>query len=349
LSGQAVGQVSEFQNGALTDPSARGTFIAFDVPGANSTSASSINAEGSVVGYYFEPSGAACGFLRNPGGSITTLDIPGAIQSFAQAINDFGAITGSYTDTNSNNHGFLLLRKLLGGGCRVVTFDAPNAANQGAIYPIAINNAGTVVGAYSDYAQHGFVYEVSGKFTTFDPPGSILTMPGGINDLGVVSGSYYDAAYIAHGFRRNWNGTFATFDVPGSTAGGVYAGVTPVTINLEGQIAGSYSDASNGNVLGFIRNTDGSFAKFEATPNAPCCVPTYSWAINSAGEIAGNFPTGSGGSEGFLRQANGTITPFQGPGANQGTQPLAINILGMITGYYSDANGTHGFLWSKTK
>ncbi|MGA7625862.1 MAG: hypothetical protein WCA91_20025 [Candidatus Acidiferrales bacterium] len=52
---------------------------------------------------------------------------------------------------------------------------------------------------------------------------------------------------------------------------------------------------------------------------------------------------------GFLRTADGTITPFDAPeagtGSGQGTYAQSINDFGVITGFYVDSNGTlHGFL-----
>jgi len=47
---------------------------------------------------------------------------------------------------------------------------------------------------------------------------------------------------------------------------------------------------------------------------------------------------------GFVRAADGTITPFDPKGSTE-TQPAAINKKGLITGDYYDASGvSHGFL-----
>ena len=56
-------------------------------------------------------------------------------------------------------------------------------------------------------------------------------------------------------------------------------------------------------------------------------------------------------SHGFLRSPEGPTTTFEAPGADttpnsyNGTFPVSINDLGVITGYYWDANNvSHGFL-----
>ena len=54
------------------------TFISFDPPGATSTRASGINADGAVVGQYVDGAGKQHGFLVI-GGSFTTIDYPGAV------------------------------------------------------------------------------------------------------------------------------------------------------------------------------------------------------------------------------------------------------------------------------
>ena len=69
---------------------------------------------------------------------------------------------------------------------------------------------------------HGFLRSPGGKFTTFEAPGADTTpgsfngtSPSSINDLGVITGSYYDANGFSHGFLRSPDGKFTTFDVPG--------------------------------------------------------------------------------------------------------------------------------------
>jgi N-acetylneuraminic acid mutarotase len=76
---------------------------------------------------------------------------------------------------------------------------------------------------------------------------------------------------------------------------------------------------------------------------------TAAVAINAAGEIAGVFIDANGLLHGFVRAANGTITPFEakdaGTGASQGTVPTSINASGVIAGTYIDNNlVSHGFV-----
>ena len=71
---------------------------------------------------------------------------------------------------------------------------------------------------------------------------------------------------------------------------------------------------------------------------------TAPYGINPAGAITGQYWDADGVSHGFLRAPDGTITPFDVPGA-EGTSAESINPAGAITGEYFDANGVaHGYL-----
>ena len=71
---------------------------------------------------------------------------------------------------------------------------------------------------------------------------------------------------------------------------------------------------------------------------------TSAKSINSAGEITGVYAKFFRPNDGFLRDADGTITLFDCPGALGSTSPSSINAAGDITGSCSDAAGTHGFV-----
>jgi len=72
---------------------------------------------------------------------------------------------------------------------------------------------------------------------------------------------------------------------------------------------------------------------------------TFPFSINPAGAITGFYSDASFANHGFLRDADGTITTFDAPGAAQGTFPQQINPAGSIAGYYTDASSVnHGFV-----
>jgi hypothetical protein len=81
------------------------------------------------------------------------------------------------------------------------------------------NPEGTSVGSYTDtsFVTHGFVLTKKGVFTSFDAPGSTLTIPNFISLQGVIVGEYSDSGSVSHGFVLN-GGTFTTLDFPGAAA-----------------------------------------------------------------------------------------------------------------------------------
>lgn len=106
-------------HGFLRGP--EGEFTIFEAPGAdtiagggNGTLPKSINAAGAITGHYADAQAVIHGFVRSPGGKITTFDAPGLTGGagsgiYPESINDGGAITGHYTDAVGMNHGFLRL------------------------------------------------------------------------------------------------------------------------------------------------------------------------------------------------------------------------------------------------
>ena len=66
-------------------------------------------------------------------------------------------------------------------------------------YTFGINDAGQIVGYYSNPAIHGFVLDVDGSYTTLDVPGGSGTQAYRINSLGQIVGQYAAGGRI-HGF-----------------------------------------------------------------------------------------------------------------------------------------------------
>jgi hypothetical protein len=255
---------------------------------------------------------------------------------------------------------------------KVVVIDAPgadsNPGDQSGTYPSAINSAGAITGPYQDASgtYHGFVRSSRGEYTTFDAPGADLTpgdfngtSPSAINDLGVVTGLYWDANGFSHGFLRNREGKFASFDVPG--VGGF--GSVPQAINLEGAVSGYYADA-NDSIHPFVRSPDGKFSTWTVanacTGNgSQGCYGTGATNINAIGTIAGGFEDNSGNfvHHSLLRSPDGKLKTIDVPGAGTGSYQgtgcpgcaMGLNQLGAMAGIYSDANSVnHGFVRSPT-
>lgn len=231
------GEFTEFHAPDAGTGPGQGTY-----PGSNG--AFGINAAGAIMGAYVDSSSVQHGFVRSPNGQITEFDPENSLSTNPVAIDFTGAITGYYCDSTTNNfRGFL---RTPNG--RITVFDGPGAGSDDC------NNLGTFVAgveplggaegnySYTDasgvYMSHGFLRDAQGAFTTFDPPGSQATYPGGNNVLGTITGGYIGSDGVFHGFVRGPFGKFISFDV------GAPGTVTPESINLEGEVSGTDLDAS---------------------------------------------------------------------------------------------------------
>jgi len=176
------------------------------------------------------------GFIKNKKGRCLILDFPGANLTEATSVNDDGQVVGDYRDAAGKFHGFFWDAGLF------LTIDVP-LADARFTAATAINNVGQIVGFYIDDNvttsfpnghTHGFIYD-NGVFTAFDFPGAVETAAAGINDHGVILGTYEDANLDGRSFLLQ-DGKFSTFAVPFSA---VFA--TEVSgINNKGQIVGRY-------------------------------------------------------------------------------------------------------------
>jgi hypothetical protein len=117
----------------------------------NSIPTGGIDPAGEVAGVYSDSTCSGThGYLRTPGGTITSFDPPGSIATSPYGINAAGAITGNFF-TGSTTHGFV--RHPSG---TIVTFDVPGST---ATFPWEINSSGVIIGSYVDAKSvtHGFV------------------------------------------------------------------------------------------------------------------------------------------------------------------------------------------------
>src|SRR5262249_17860545 len=85
------------------------TIITFDVPLAKDTFPLGINPKGDIVGWYYDASFNAHGFLLS-NGTLATIDVPKSTSTTLFRINPQGDIVGQYSLTNVEKHGFLLSR-----------------------------------------------------------------------------------------------------------------------------------------------------------------------------------------------------------------------------------------------
>jgi hypothetical protein len=316
------------------------SFITFDAPGAGreggqGTTATCVNSDGVVAGFYFDRGGFSHGFVRAVNGVISEF-LPSRLTSTSvMSINKRGDIVGFGT-AGHGTQGFL---RAANGQITYIL-----ASGAFSTEPASINDSGQIAGTISDIrgVVHAFIRDADGSFTVFDDPSAsgphgISTEAVAINNAGVVTGFYHDTnSGMLRGFIRDQFGNFTNFD---GGAGSVKT--SPAGINVGGEVAGSYGETAHLILHGFLRDAAGDIINFDV-PDATFTEPV---AVNDSGTIVGQWGTPQNLIYGFVRDASGNVTTFSVPVANIGTLPMAINQAGRIVGRYSDANGVnHAFL-----
>jgi probable HAF family extracellular repeat protein len=178
--------------------------------------------------------------------------------------------------------------------------------------------------------------EVSYSFTTINVPGTVQTVPEGINNGGQIAG-LTDVPIVSFFYS---GGNFTKFSYPGGTQTDAHG------INNSGKIVGEY--VAGGAFHGFV-DSGGSFATIDYPGSV---LFTSAHGINDSGQIVGHFFDGAK-YHGFLYSGGSFIT-ISHPGASCplggspcGTFATGINASGQIVGYFGDAAGVaHGFLYS---
>jgi len=318
-------------------PSSPNNFQIANFPADTFTQLLGINNAGTIAGYHgagTTPQNPNKGFTLTFPSNFVDENFPGSAQTQVVGINNLGNTGGFYVDTAGTTHGFLDTQGVF------TTVDAPKTAfNQ----ILGVNDYGVAVG-YSSIDPTGVTKQQAyiddhGAFTDLTallPKGTGNTQATGINDKGLVSGFYVDAAGVNHGFEVSFANPakpqLITVDVPfqGATSTQVLG------INNFGQLSGVYTDAA-GNSHGFVE-TNGRFQ----TIDAPGGVGTTTVnGINDRGQVAGFFVDTAGNTEGFAAVAGSNTQPvkyaFQTVVSASDptfTQLLGINTAGTIAGYY---------------
>ena len=193
-----------------------------------------------------------------------------------------------------------------------------------------INDAGTIVGGYSNASgAYGFSLK-NGTYTTITWPDYYWVEATGINSGGAIVGN--DS--FSQGFSLSIGGSVPfRLIFPGSDSTSAYG------INAAGTIVGWYENTatsperlSGGPIAYGFSLSNGTYTSF----NYPGAQYTQAYGINDAGTIVGYY-----GSYGFSL-TNGTYTTLNYP-TSFWTVASGINNTGTIVGYYDDVSGIHGF------
>ena len=153
---------------------------------------------------------------------------------------------------------------------------------------LTVANAG-VAAATGDHATaepepaavtlRGCVRQTNGDFTVADPPGAMLTKPGGINNRGDILFKYLDADGIQRGAVLS-RGVYRPIEFPGAAV------TAPLGQNDRGDIVGAYVDAE-GTSHGLLRDGKGRYVSIDHPDDVGLGTVLYS--INDRSQTTGAY------------------------------------------------------------
>ena len=276
-------------------------FFSLDYPGAASTVAWGINANGAVVGSYVDSSKQQHGFLLS-GGKFTSIDFPGAISTAAYGINSRGDIVGTHVDATGlpggGSHGYLLQQGSF------TALDYPGHLNT---RPQRISDDGQIVGCFHDTDTMGTMYGMLMSDGNFKAVNVAASMSNGVTPgANLIAGFVTDMMTgVTHGFLAS-NGNAVPFDFPFSKLTNAW------DISPTGEVVGVYTDLASKN-HGFLLRLDASVLTLGVgtqfgvngslsftTVDFPGAPDTQLRGINSRGDIVGQYTDAAGTTHGFL-------------------------------------------------
>ena len=276
-------------------------YVSFDVPGAATTGAQGISADGVVVGFYVDSGGKQHGFQLS-GGTFTTIDYPGALSTGARGVNAQGDIVGVHVDTaglpGGGNRGWLLQQGV---------FKDLNYPGHMNTIPVKITDQGVIVGCYHDTdtmgTMHGWMLN-NGNFSELSTPASMNN--GVLSDGSMTAGLYTDMmTNMIHAYLSSGD-NIAPFDFPFSI------GTSAWDMSPSGEVVGTYTDAAKKG-HGFLM-IPGAFDPTFGIASVAGVAPSYSFVsidypgatttsalgINSHGHVVGSYVDTVGKTHAFL-------------------------------------------------
>ncbi|MFI5897823.1 hypothetical protein ACIA5D_47850 [Actinoplanes sp. NPDC051513] len=148
----------------------------------------------------------------------------------------------------------------------------------------------------------------NGRLSVFDIPfGEFGGDAIGINDRGVLVGSYYDdpTAACARGFQRDRTGRFTRIDFPATGATSLF------DVNDRGEMVGNFLAppcADTRLLQGFLRDERGRFSRIRI----PGAGQSQALGINNRGQVVGSYLDAGGTQRGYLRD-DSHLTTLDGP------------------------------------
>ena len=204
-----------------------GSFTNINYPGTTSNTATGINDQGDIVGYYYTT--AIHSFLYHEG-QFTSIAYPGATSTQVNGINNLGDIVGGYVDQAGMWHGFLLHEGV---------FTPIEVSGADATLAFGINDQGIVVGWFHTYCDGSC--DIVQSFLLYGGQvhsARIFTATYGINNLNQIVGDCNDArgANVTGCLLGSHSALYWNYP-------GMY-GTVPCAINDQGVIVGEIEDFS---------------------------------------------------------------------------------------------------------
>jgi uncharacterized membrane protein len=240
--------------------------------------------------------------------SFQTINIPApANLGSAAALNDSGAIAGTFEDSNFHTRGFLLFQG------KLTTFMFPGSTTTDVH---DMNATGTIVGEFKVGVapQRAFMVHAGG-FHEITIPGhpNVPAVALGVNDNGAVVGQF-NSNNTPFGFLLQ-NGKLTILSFPGAQAG-----TTPVSINNQGVIVGTYLLFPDDIPHGFMWKA-GVFSNLNPPDSGGSSEPMK---ISNAGDIVGSYVSTADSLEHGFSFDNGKFTTIDAP-SSEGTAIVGVN------------------------
>jgi len=214
-----------------------------------------------------------------------------------------------------------------------------------------LNDNGVTVGFWSSMNTTTMVnnnfgfWEQNGHYHTADFPASDPASPPvdqllGVNDHDVAVGFWNDSAGNSHGYEYNIKTRhYSSVTDPSAPT----ASLSANAINNYGNVAGTYTNPSTGDMDGFLK-VGGTFIDL-AVKGASS---TMALGVNDHDEVVGTYTDGTGSSavmHGFTWKPGQGFKTVNDPYGTTTTTINGVNNAGDLVGFYVDAAGnTDGFL-----
>jgi len=188
--------------------------------------------------------------------------------------------------------------------------------------------------AFTVGATAGDAPKLTFTFTKANIPGALQTHTYGVNNAGVMVGTYRDKS-SGHGYILNGK-KLTKLDDPKGQPGSTIA----YSLNPNGAISvvGVYSTAS-GTTVGFLYKN----GKYTDIPGPTGTRQSSANSINDSGAIVGSYVDSNDVMHGFLLKGE-KYTTLDAPGATEGTAATGINTGGWIVLYGMSSTSAGSFL-----